>query len=79
MSDIQLQPLFDYLDERFNEQDERFIKLEQKVDTLQTSVDNLSRQVLSFQQEMAIMTMRVSRMDAWIQAASQKIGIPYNT
>jgi predicted nucleic acid-binding Zn-ribbon protein len=52
-------------------------ELRSDVRVIQTSVDNLAKQVLTFQQEMAVMTMRVSRMESWIMAASQKIGVPY--
>lgn len=77
MLEIKPEELFKYLDGQFGEVKSEIAEVKSDIGLLQASVDNLSRQVLSFQQEMAIMTMKVGRMESWIIHASQKIGIPY--
>lgn len=77
MSDTDLKPLFTYLDEEFGKIHAKLAEHDQKFDDVFSAIDGLTKQVLTFQQEMTIMSMRVSRMDSWIQAASAKLGIPY--
>lgn len=79
MSDTDLKPLFTYLDEEFGKIHAKLSGHDQKLDDVFSAIDGLTKQVLTFQQEMTmpIMSMRVSRMDSWIQAASAKLGIPY--
>ncbi|HYF05407.1 MAG TPA: hypothetical protein VEA59_04510 [Patescibacteria group bacterium] len=75
---LQLQPLFDYLDEKFTDIDGKFKKIETDIGEVKTTVANLAGQVYAFQQEMTINTMKAIRMEHWIIEASKKIGIPYN-
>lgn len=68
---------FERIDERFERIDERFNENEISIRNLQNSVDKLAHQVLSFQQEMTIMTMKVARMENWIQQVATKVGVEY--
>jgi peptidoglycan hydrolase CwlO-like protein len=65
------------LDEQFREVKNEIREVKEDVQSLQTSVDKLAGQVLSFQQEMTIISMKVNRMESWIQTVSVKIGVPY--
>jgi peptidoglycan hydrolase CwlO-like protein len=76
MADINFQPLFEYLDEKFAKNDERFDQLEKRLDVLQTSVDNLAKQVQEFQQEMIVNRKRLEKLEAWAKHVSEKLGIP---
>lgn len=72
----ELQPLFEYMDEKFAKIDERFEHIEKKVDGIQTSVDNLTKMVKDFHEEIIVTRRRLDVLEAWAKKVSEKIGIP---
>lgn len=76
MSDINLQPLMDYMDDRFGQIDSRLGQLERGQQQLQTSVDNLTKIVKDFQDEHIILRRQLEILRVWAEQVSEKVGIP---
>lgn len=76
MSEVNLKPVFTYLDDMKAELKADIAIVNQKVDTLQTSVDGLAKMVKTFQEEHIIMRKRVETLEAWAKKVSEKVGIP---
>jgi archaellum component FlaC len=76
MSETNLKPLFEYLDEKFGFMDGRFDGIDKRLNNLETSVDNLTKIVKDFQEEHIILHRRVETLEAWAKKVSEKIGIP---
>lgn len=76
MPDTNLEPLFDYMDEKFSHVENRFDAIEAKVDTLQVSTDNLTKIVKDFQDEHILLRRKVEVLENWAREVSKKVGIP---
>jgi uncharacterized coiled-coil protein SlyX len=66
MTEINLQPIFDYLDEFKAEIKARFNELERRVSNLENSVDRLTKIVTTMQDEFTVINHRVDRLESKI-------------
>jgi len=53
-------------------------EIDKKFSLLQTSIDRYMKKVQTIFEEAVIQKYRLSRVDDWVQKASNKIGIDYN-
>ena len=56
---------------------EDFKDLKSSFSALQTSVDAFAKRADTYYQEMAVLSHKVERMEQWIKAVSEKIGVSY--
>ena len=75
MTDTNLKPLFEYLDEFKSEVNDRFDKLEETQRILQTSVDALAKMVKDFRDEHIVVHRRLEVLEEWARQVSKKLGI----
>jgi archaellum component FlaC len=75
MSDINLKPLFEYLDEKFTKNDERFDKIENDIQELRAAVDRLAKMVQDFRDEHIVIHKRLEVLEDWAKQVSKKVGI----
>ncbi len=76
MSDINLKPVFDYLDEMKAEMQSEFKNVKEDIRVLQVSVDNLTKMVKDFRDEHIVLHRRLEVLEKWAKEVSDKVGIP---
>lgn len=77
MSDINFQPIFDYIDETNRGLEQRLIdKIESELRDVKTAVANLSSQVKNYHEEMMVANHRLERLEKWAEQVGQKVGVP---
>jgi hypothetical protein len=74
---INFQPIFDYLDTRFKEEFENFrLEFRAEFDPIKISIDNLSREVKETREELQVANHRVDRLEHWAKPVGKKVRIP---
>jgi len=68
---------FARIDERFTLIDERFNMIDKRLGNVEVSIDGLIKRFDEHNTEIATLGYRTDRMEAWIDKAVPKIGIPY--
>jgi uncharacterized coiled-coil DUF342 family protein len=73
MSDINFQPIFDYIDESSAK-----LKEDLRIDLtdVKTSIANLSAQVKKYHEEMLVSGHRIDRLEEWAKTVGEKVGLP---
>lgn len=69
---------FDGIDEQLVGHDTTFVSISERLDNLENGQDRILGELLLLRQESTVSSHRSRRMEEWIIAAAQKIGIPYN-
>lgn len=80
MTDINFQPIFDYLDNQFKQSLMTEIRDEfnGKFNVVQISIDAVLKEVVAMRQEWATMHHRFNRLEDWAKPAGNKIELPFN-
>ena len=76
MSEINFQPVFDYIDQSISPLKEDILSLKNDMGDVKTSLANLSAQVKKYHEEMLVSGHRVDRLEEWAQRVGQKVGVP---
>jgi hypothetical protein len=76
MTDINFQPVFDYIDQKVVELKEDLASKE-GVRNLQVSLDAYAKQSKDYYQEVTVLIAKVNRMEEWIRHASVKLELEY--
>ncbi len=77
MSDINFQPVFDYIDQNNQVLGEQILgHVDEQLREVKTSIDNLSSQVKTYHEEMLISGHRLDRLEGWGKIVSTKINVP---
>ena len=74
MSEINFQPIFDYIDTALKEQS---FQLGSRIDAVQTQVANLATQVQTLTQEVRVSNYRLDRLEDWAPKVGDKTSIPF--
>jgi uncharacterized coiled-coil DUF342 family protein len=81
MSDINFQPIFDYIDQNNQVLEDEIMGkvrtvLQEELGDIKTSITNLSAQVKQYHEEMLVSGHRIDRLEDWAKQVGQKIGVP---
>lgn len=76
MSDINFQPIFDYIDQAITPLREDIAALQSDMTDLKGSVANLSAQVKKYHEEMLVSGHRIDRLEEWAKQVGSKVGVP---
>lgn len=77
MTQINFQPIFDYIDQ--NNQvlkEEIMVEVRAELRGINTRIDNLTGQVKKFNDEMLISGHRLDRLEHWAKPVGDKLNIP---
>ncbi len=77
MDQINFQPLFEYLDEKFGAVDERFDHVEERLENLETSADNVSKEMKETREELRVSNHRHDKTEDWVTRVAPGVGIPF--
>ncbi len=81
MSDVNFQPIFDYIDEsnkKLKEElkEEILTEVRSEFGDIKTAVANLSGQVKKYHEEMLVSGHRLDCLKEWAQIVGGKVGVP---
>ena len=77
MSDVNFQPVFDYIDQAKNEIKEDILtEVKAELGDVKTSIANLSSQVQKYHEEMLVSGHRIDRLEDWAKVVGEKVGVP---
>lgn len=77
MSDINFQPIFDYIDESNKAlKEDLLMEVRGEMRDVKSAIANLSAQVKKYHEEMLVSGHRLDRLEEWAKAVGQKIGLP---
>jgi uncharacterized coiled-coil DUF342 family protein len=77
MTDINFQPIFDYIDESNAKLKEEILtEVRSELRDVKTAVANLSGQVKQYHEEMLVSGHRIDRLEDWAKIVGEKIGVP---
>jgi hypothetical protein len=77
MSDINFQPIFDYIDNSQNELKQDLVSLmDGRFDEVKTQIANLTHQVQRFNDESQVSKYRLDRLEGWAGKVGNKTNIP---
>lgn len=75
MTEINLKPIFDHMDEMEGRLKSEISEVKESVKLLQTSVDSLAKMVKDFRDEHVIIHKRLEILEEWAKQVSKKLGI----
>lgn len=77
MTEINFQPVFDYIDQNNHVLKEDILfEVRAGLREIRTDVANLAGQVKDFHDEMSVMGFRVNRLETWAGPAGKKLNLP---
>lgn len=77
MTEINFQPVFDYLDEKLESHKEEIMTaVRAELYDIKTNLANLAGEVKDFREEMKISNFRTTRLEEWAVPVGNKLNLP---
>lgn len=76
MTQIDYQPIFDYIDNSINPIKEGVVEINDRLRNVETAVSNLVGENKAFREELLISNHRTSRLEMWAKPIGKKVKIP---
>lgn len=77
MTEINFQPIFDYIDEKVDPLEVKVTSLQTSFNNLQTTMDKLVKKDKNLDEEKIIANYRVTRLEQWAKPVGEKTQISF--
>jgi hypothetical protein len=77
MSDINFQPIFNYIDNSIRPLNEQFGEFRHELSDVKVQVANLAHELSEMRQELHVSNHRLDRIESWVPKVGDKTGIPF--
>jgi len=77
MSDINFQPIFDYIDNSIRPLHDQFGEFRNELRDVKVQLANISHRIQIFEDESQVSKYRLDRLETWAPKVGDKTGIPF--